>query len=81
MLYFVDPLFSGDVLAPTSPCTCGAFSVVVIGDDGAEPLDGEGDGGHLFLPASAVDEDGDQVLLQASLLTKYARGCQFRHGR
>ena len=45
----------------------GACSVLIVGNDGAEPLDGKGDGCLLALPASAGDEDGDQVLLQASL--------------
>ena len=46
---------------------------VVEGDDGAEPLDGEGDGGHLVLPAPAGEEYGDQVLLQASLQESVAK--------
>ena len=49
----------------SSPRPPGACSIVVVGDDGAELLDGEGDSGHLVLPDSAVDEDG-QVRLPVS---------------
>ena len=62
-----------DFLAPTSPHPRGACSVAVVGEDGTELLDGKDDGGHLVLPASAVDEDGDQVLLQASLQESVAK--------
>ena len=51
----IDPLVCRGFPRPTSHQTRGVCSVVVVGDDGAERLDGEGDGGHLVLPVSAVD--------------------------
>ena len=48
-------LFAGGFLAPTSPRPRGLCGVGIVGDDGVELLDGEVDGGHLVLPASAVD--------------------------
>ena len=51
----LDPLvcrwFPRPYLSPSTWC----LRVVVVGDDGSGLLDGEGNGGHLVLPSSAVD--------------------------
>ena len=52
----VDSLVHRLFPCPTSPRPRGVFSGgVVVGDDGPELLEGEGDGGHLVITASAVD--------------------------